>query len=115
MATLPSTLIPIITSYNKAYNVNVLKANFGGGYTQRSADGINTIQRDISVEFIGSDTDIDTYVAFFEARNGHEAFEWTPPDESSELKWTCEVWQVRGESENTSRLTATFHKEFDLV
>ncbi len=115
MASLPSDLTPIITGYNKNYKARALISNFGDGYRQRAGDGLNTIEREIAVKFTGSDTNIAIYVAFFEARDGYEAFTWTPPDEAVSLKWTCQEWIVTGEAENLSSITARFRKEFDLV
>lgn len=115
MAALPSDLTPIITGHNKNYKARALISNFGDGYRQRAGDGINTIEREIEVKFIGSYTNIAIYVTFFKARDGYEAFTWTPPDEASSLKWTCQEWNVTGEEPGTSSLTATFRKEFDLV
>lgn len=114
MATLPSTIEPTIEGTQKSVEPRVLINNFGDGYRQRAADGINNVRQTWTVEFIGSTTNIDIYDAFFEARKGYDAFDWTPPHESTARKFTCSKWQRIYVGPSTDRIIAQFTEEFDL-
>lgn len=54
-------------------------ATFGDGYEQRLADGINNAPRSWALTFTQPTVEADAILAFFEARNGAESFDWTPP------------------------------------
>ncbi|RKI09706.1 hypothetical protein D7Y15_23305 [Corallococcus sp. AB030] len=59
----------------------VRKAQFGEGYTQRSADGLNSVLRRWSLQFSNlSKVDADGLEAFLRARAGVESFEFVTPD-----------------------------------
>ncbi|MBZ4373247.1 phage tail protein [Corallococcus sp. AS-1-6] len=59
----------------------VRKAQFGEGYTQRSADGLNPVLRRWALQFSNlSKVDADGLEAFLRARAGVEAFEFVTPD-----------------------------------
>ena len=114
MATLPN----IETSYEvaKTTDTRTLQANFGDGYTQRAADGIN-ITKDIwQLRWIGlSSTDSDTLTDFFEARGGWEEFEWTPHGEVSAKKFICKNWnKTWNRSEECINIEAQFEQVYDL-
>lgn len=91
-----------------------LKARFGDGYSQRAADGINANPTKWNVVFSDeSDTDADAIIAFFDARNGHESFTWTPPGGSAGQYTIVDHARryVRGLDRNT--ITAQFEQEFE--
>lgn len=94
--------------------VRVLKTDFGDGYRQRTADGLNTIKEKWDLEFVQSDTNIDTIEAFLIARGGWESFDWTPLGELVSKKWTCSEWNRDKTSHEVDTLTCTFEREFDL-
>lgn len=114
MANLPTDLDPIINNTQRAYEPKVLINDFGDGYSQRVPDGINTIRRTISVTFLGSRSDIDTYNNFFTNLAGASNFSWTPPGEDTERKWICPKWTITDMSNNIQELTATFREVYDL-
>lgn len=110
---LPTTINPNYNTSSKQYTARVLETQFGDGYRQRVADGINCIQREYTLEWIGTNSDIDELVAHFVERAGYQSFTWTPPDESS-MKWTCQKWVRTDLGTDVSQLTATLRQEYDI-
>lgn len=87
---------------------------FGDGYAQRVANGLNTRPETWSLTFANrSLSDADAIEAFFNARNGVEAFDWTPPD-GVLGKYVCSQWTRSVEKANLYSLTATFTQVFDV-
>ena len=89
---------------------NVREAIFGDGYSQRVANGINTIKREWSLSFTRTSSDIDAIDAFLEALDG-DSFDWTPP-KGSAGKWTCKSWTTGLDTYGVETLTATFKEVF---
>jgi phage-related protein len=71
----------------------VLKAQFGDGYQQRVADGINTLKRNWTLSFSKKQDKIEPIRDFLRARAGVESFDWTPP-RGAAGKWVCEEWNL---------------------
>jgi phage-related protein len=92
----------------------VLQTEFGDGYTQRTGDGLNTQRQIWNVEFVSDTTTINNIVAFLEATNGSDSFDWTPPRQSSALKFRYTEYARQPMGPTTDKLTATFRQEFDL-
>lgn len=105
-------------NYQPAYNVSVAKtprvktANFGDGYQQRIADGINTQPQQWSLSFQLSKSDIDAIDAFLTVRNGVSSFTWTPSG-LSEVKVICRDWSRSIISPNVGTLSAKFEQVFE--
>lgn len=57
----------------------VRSAQFGDGYTQEVADGINNESQSWPLTFMGSKAEIQPIVDFFRAHAGYRGFWWTPP------------------------------------
>ena len=59
----------------------IFKAEFGDGYQQRIANGINNLKQEFSVSFATRPkAEIDDIVGFFESTNGVTAFDFTFAD-----------------------------------
>lgn len=59
----------------------IFKAEFGDGYQQRIANGINNLKQEFSVSFATREkAEIDDIVGFFESTNGVTAFDFTFAD-----------------------------------
>ena len=114
-AALPTTIQPIVANTDKTYKARMIEADLGGGYRTRAADGINPIERSVSLEWIGNETNIEELITHFEEREGYQSFTWTPPNETESLKWTCKEWSVAYDSTTVMRLSATLRKENDLA
>jgi len=93
----------------------VLKAEFGDGYEQIAGDGLNNMPMEGTLTWSSLTTSqADAIVAFFVARQGFEAFEYTLPWESSARKWRCGEWQRSPAEYDTYRVQATIKETFVL-
>ena len=102
-------------SSSLAKKYRVLKAEFGEGYTQRSRDGINSIQRTYNAVW-NNILSANALVIkdFLDALGGADSFEWQHPEDTAAARWTC----PDGHSEtfvsvDTVNLSAVFVEEFD--
>ena len=57
----------------------VLSAQFGDGYRQTAADGINNKVASWPLQFSGSEAQVGPIVAFLDRHQGYRAFQWQPP------------------------------------
>lgn len=112
------TFIPPIApsvGTGREVSTRVLRADFGDGYSQRSGDGLNAINRQVFVVWgVLSVSDADTIEAFLTARAGFEAFLWAPPREVQPRKWICGTWRRDHDHGTYDSLSATFEEVFDL-
>ena len=93
----------------------VRQAAYGDGYTQRVADGINTQPEEWALTFSARTTsERDTILAFLEARNGVESFDWTSPA-GTVGKFICPEWTYVPANTATHTITAKFTQVFDLA
>lgn len=93
--------------------VRVRNISFGDGYMQRSADGINPINRNPQLTFSNrTDSQADAIIAFLEARGGVEAFDFTPPGATAG-KYICQDWDRVQVSYDVATVTATFIQVFE--
>lgn len=91
----------------------VLTSQFGDGYSQRVADGINARPESWALTFSArTNSERDTILAFLEARNGVESFDWTSP-RGTVGKWICSEWGYVPDNAATNTVTATFTQVFD--
>lgn len=95
---------------------NVASMQFGDGYKQAIPFGINTKKDSYNLTFKGHKTKIDAIKAFLDARNGAEAFLWTPKGESQAI-FECKAYQRINHSGNDSNdgiwsLMAKFEQRF---
>ena len=113
MASLPD-INPSLTS-SKRVKARVLMNNFGDGYSQRSADGLNNTPAEWTLVWAGQvKSDIDTLEAFFEARGGWEEFDWTPERESTSKKFICKEWSRSFQGSDNDTITAKLTQVYDL-
>lgn len=92
---------------------DVLNAQFGDGYSQTVANGINNTADAWSVSFCDHDDTIDAIHAFLRATKGARRFQWTPPRRTAGL-FLCDPQGVtrRFEGGGISTLTAAFKEVF---
>ena len=106
---------PIAGSAERGSQCRVLRAEFGDGYSQRAADGINSVRDTYAVSWEGlSRTDANTIDTFLRTHGGHTAFKWTPPGASASRNWLCSEWRVRHSSATLDAITATFVEDFSV-
>lgn len=94
----------------------VIRNEFGEGYSQRAADGMNNINKSVPLTWPALPiADADTLLAFFEAKGGHESFYWTPPWSAVVDIWTAAEWDFTPISSTLKTVTATFKRENDIA
>ncbi len=95
-----------------------LDAEFGDGYSQRAADGLNSTPITWMLTWEARpNADIATIYDFLIDKLGFEYFLWTAPGDT-ERKWICKdpitKTPVSAESSGYTTLKATFTQVFDL-
>ena len=122
-AGVPAQDIPVIPDkqFNKQVVPRVLSAQFGDGYEQVVADGINTLNEQFSASFVTRDRDeIDNIVAYFDALAGVTPFTLTlndhrvgitSPNEKT-IKVRCINWSQVFFHEYYYTCTATFKRVY---
>jgi phage-related protein len=84
----------------------IRKIQFGDGYSQRSADGINNDLKTFKLAFTLLDaTTYNAILSFFETRGGTTPFTWTPHGRT-EGYYVCEEWEES--FDYTGSISATF-------
>ena len=97
----------------------VFVAEFGDGYQQRVANGINNLKQEFSVTFATREkAEIDDIVGFFESTNGVTAFDFTFPDtNASGNEETVKVYVTQfsqnWDYDNFYTLSATFRRVYE--
>ncbi len=116
MTTTLTTTVSPSTDSNKDTQTRILRAQFGDGYSQRAADGLNGIQRKYTFTWKGlTQTQSDDLITFLTARAGYTAFYYTPPNESTPILFTCEHWTQATPAPGGLTVQAVFQEEFDLT
>jgi len=111
--TLPSVGTKISVRSSQTRRPRVIGLEFGDGYFQRTADGLNSNSKIFRVRWATmSVADSKTMMDFFEARGGHEAFLWAPPDEASS-KYICPSWSESYNTPLRREISAAFQEVFD--
>jgi len=111
------TLPNISPSYSsqEAVDFKILEADFGDGYSQRAADGLNSKKTEWSIVWENRENaDIALLYNFLIDKLGYEAFYWTPPGESVVRKWIARGLEKTPVSVGYSTLTTEFEEVFDL-
>lgn len=91
----------------------VRKFEAGDGYQQRIRFGLNTDPKEWNLQFSNrDDTERDAILAFLEARDAVESFDWTPP-RGVAGKYICEEWQTTLSNCNNNQIRATFKQAFE--
>ena len=90
-----------------------LESTFGDGYSQRTADGINTNPREWNLSFaFASEATMDLIDDFFETRGGATSFTWIPPGKP-EGTFICPEWDRLYEEKTRTIITAVFLQVFE--
>ena len=105
--------------FGRVSTARVLLANFGDGYEQRLADGINILDQTMTLSFTTRPKEeIDNLVAFFESLGGVSRFKFNLEDsnESSDTETIfciCPSWNQTWAYDNFYTLTATFRRVYE--
>lgn len=96
-----------------AYKPRVRVTQFGDGYEQRVADGINVNAQVWNLQFNNrTNTEAGNIITFLATRNAIEAFDWTPPNEGTAIKVVCREWTKTVSRNNLNNVSATFQQVF---
>lgn len=90
---------------------NVLSAQFGDGYSQEVANGINNRSDSWPYTYEGNEDEVAPILAFLDAHAGYRGFQWTPPSGKPGL-YKCVSYGVTPTAGPRRRLTATFVQKF---
>jgi phage-related protein len=90
---------------------SVLTAQFGDGYKQTAANGINNKSQSWPLSFIGTAATVTPIRDFLDARAGYQSFYWTPPLGTQGF-YKCPSHNVRHLGGDAYELTATFEQSF---
>lgn len=97
----------------------VFVANFGDGYEQRIANGINSLEQTIDVAFTTRPkADIDDIVAFFKSKGGVTNFNFTLSDSNAggseeTIKVVCDTWDQTWVYDDYYTLNAQFRRVYE--
>jgi len=106
---------PEFSSGPRETKARVLKSDFGDGYSQRAADGINPLEYTYALTWENiTEAEADTIDNFLVSKKGYIAFLWALPRTSTSLKWTCESWTRKPVEGNLVTMTASFVRVYDL-
>lgn len=103
-------------SFTKETKPRISTAQFGSGYSQTVAYGINNIDISWKLSFVNqSISTANAIVAFLTARGGSEYFLFTPPGEVTQYKVICQEWSEEYTSHISRTINATFVRSFNLI
>lgn len=103
--------VPPSVGSSANHKPRVLRADFGDGYNQRAADGINTDLEKLSLVWsVLTIAEADLIDSFLSARGGHEKFLWTAPRSSVEKLWVCPDWSRDTVSKAHDSVKASFEQ-----
>ncbi|MEN6621495.1 MAG: phage tail protein [Smithella sp.] len=109
---------PLKPTYGTTANLEprILRAEFGDGYSQRAADGLNTNPIKVTLNFDAlSVAQADQVFNFLQARAGWDSFYYTLPRETTPRLFICPKFSRQYVLPDTDAITAEFEEVFDLV
>lgn len=100
----------------RKYELKILECEFGDGYTQATADGVNHKRKiyDLTWDVL-TDAQADAIVSFLESKGGFTPFYFNPPGESSPVKVTSKDWTVTFNRLGYRTVRATFRQSFNVT
>lgn len=107
------TFTPVIapTSYDNTSEIKTINVDFGDGYSQVSADGLNAKRNKLSVRWSNLlITQCKSFDAFFEAQCAQPFF-WKAPQTTVSKLWRCTSWKA-SYHETIADFDATFEEVF---
>ena len=102
---------PTVQGFGGDTTLRVRKAQFGDGYTQRAADGLNNRASTYNLRFVGSAEKISAIYEFFDAHAGAMSFFWTPPLRP-QGRFVCEKYTEPTKDGDVYTITAQFEQTF---
>lgn len=102
---------PTTQGHSGDTTLRMRKAQFGDGYAQRVADGLNNRQSTYNLRFVGKAEKIAAILAFLDAHAGAVSFYWTPPLRPQGL-FVCEKYAEPTKEGDVYTITAQFEQTF---
>ena len=96
----------------------VLKVQFGDGYEQRVAEGLNLMQETYSISYANRPKDeIDDIAAFMDGKKGVTKFDYVIPDTNNSgettIKVGCDQYNLTYVNDSSYTFTATFRRVYE--
>lgn len=93
----------------------LLAVQFGDGYSQRQADGLNAVVQSWDMRFDAVSREAgDEMLAFLRAQGGVTAFQWTPLWAAAPILVLCQQWSRSALDDfGFSDISATFIQAFE--
>ena len=116
---LTSTVRKPDKGFTRQSQSRIFKTEFGDGYEQRLANGINNLVESYSIAFNNrTKEEIDDIIAFFENKGGVTAFTYTVPDTNESgnevaIKVVCSDWKKTYTFGDYYSATATFKRVYE--
>ncbi|MFZ6726158.1 phage tail protein [Undibacterium sp. MH2W] len=104
---------PFAGSTSLAPKYRTLNAQFGDGYSQVAADGINNVVNSAQLTFRGRSADMLPILSFLNAKAGVVSFYWTPPL-GVQGTYRCKDVQPKQEEGDVYSISVTFQQVFNL-
>ena len=89
---------------------SVRRAQFGDGYAQSSANGINPVSRSWAVELVHNQSDTASIISFLDSHIG-KSFEWSHPFIGLSLFY-CDEYSYTEQGGGIYSISATFEQTF---
>jgi phage-related protein len=100
---------------SRAFKPKVLMAQFGDGYAQRAADGINNNAVTLSATWTNlKPAEKDYIVDYFAARKGYQGFRYTYVDETAPKVYICTEWTSTHNDAAGYTVTASLTQVYDI-
>lgn len=91
-------------------NIKVKRAQFGDGYAQSSADGLNSVRRTWDMTFIGKKSKMADIISFLDSHSG-KSFIWNDPFYGDAFFY-CDEYRYNNNGSTVYTVTATFEQTF---
>ncbi len=92
---------------------NVRVTQFGDGYEQRQANGINTQRKRWSLKFsLRSDTEAAAITSFLATQGAVSSFDWTDINGTAG-KYVCREWNTTKDRYNLNTISTTFEQVYE--
>lgn len=102
---------PVQARLTGTTTLRTLSAQFGDGYEQVAADGINNKIQSWPVTIKGYKADVTPARDFLDARQGYQSFFWTPPL-GAQGYYRCKEYDLVHLGGSAWQLTAIFKQAF---
>jgi phage-related protein len=107
-------------SLSKTTTPKIKESLFGDGYSQRLADGLNSLEQTFSISFQNRPVEeIDDISTFLDTMKGATSFDFTYPDSNgtggeTTVKVICKTHSTTYANDNFYNLTATFNRVYEV-